>query len=319
MRFRRVLPLAVGTGALAAFALWRALAAAPALTAEELAARYATPLAPPEAGMAVYHLGHSLVGRDMPAMLAQLAEAAGISGHVYASQLGWGASLDQHRRGAVPGFAEENAHPAYRPAAEALASGEYDAVVLTEMVDIRDAIRYHDSGRSLAYWVQAAREANPDVRIYLYETWPRLDDAEGWLDRIDADLAGYWNAGLLQQAMADPARGTVHLIPAGQVMAAVARAIEAGRVPGLTGREDLFARTPEGKVDPIHPNDLGAYVVALTHFAVLYQRPPMGLPHRLARSDGALADALPDQAVSAIQTLVWQTVRRYAATGLPPP
>ena len=52
-----------------------------------LAAHYATPLIPPEGVMSVYHLGHSLVGRDMPAMLAQMA------GHDYASQLGWGASI----------------------------------------------------------------------------------------------------------------------------------------------------------------------------------------------------------------------------------
>ena len=32
-------------------------------------ARYAAPLAPPTGAMAVFHLGHSLVGRDMPAML----------------------------------------------------------------------------------------------------------------------------------------------------------------------------------------------------------------------------------------------------------
>ena len=44
--------------------------------AAEAQALYAVPLNPPDAALNVYHLGHSLVGRDMPAMLAQLAGAA---------------------------------------------------------------------------------------------------------------------------------------------------------------------------------------------------------------------------------------------------
>ena len=51
----------------------------------EAQALYAAPLPAPKGALRVYHLGHSLVGRDMPAMLAQLAGA----GHHYDSQLGW--------------------------------------------------------------------------------------------------------------------------------------------------------------------------------------------------------------------------------------
>jgi hypothetical protein len=299
----------------AAAALWW-LREPATLTEAEFAARYATPLTPPETGMAVYHLGHSLVGRDMPAMVGQLAAAAGFADHSHASQLGWGASLDQHRSGKVPGFAEENAHPAHRPAAGALASGGYDAVVLTEMVELRDAIRYHDSARALAHWAGAARAGNPGVRVYLYETWHRLDDADGWLARLDGDLALLWEGHLARPAMARDGTGTIHIIPAGQAMAAVVRAIEAGQVPGLSRREDLFATMPDGATDPIHLNDRGAYVVALVHFAALYHRSPEGLPHRLRRADGTMADALPDQAVGVIQSLVWQAVRGYAPAGV---
>ena len=281
------------------------------------AARFAVPLPAPAQGLSVYHLGHSLVGRDMPAMLEQLAQAAGFARHSHASQLGWGAALDQHRTGEVPGFAEENTGPAHRPVAEALASGDYDAVVLTEMVELRDAIRYHDSAAALAHWAKAARNGNPQVRVYLYETWHRLDDPDGWLARIDTDLAALWEGRLARPAMAVDGTGTIHIIPAGQALAAVVRAMEGGHVPGLTRREDLFARMADGAADPIHLNDRGLYIVALVHFATLYQRPPDGLPHRLRRADGTLADALPDQAVGPIQSLVWQTVRGYAPSGVP--
>ncbi len=313
---RRGLIWTLGLTALGAAAAILWLRQPATLSADAFAARYNMPLPPPSAAMTVYHLGHSLVGRDMPAMVGQLAKAAGFQGHAYASQLGWGASLNQHKAGDVPGFAQENAHPAHRPAPEALASGTYDAVILTEMVELRDAVRYHDSATALAHWAQAARAANPDVRVYLYETWHRLDDPDGWLNRIDTDLAGLWEGRLARPVMAMADTGTIHIIPAGQALAAVVRAVEAGQVPGLTSRNDLFAQQTDGTTDPIHLNDLGAYVVALVHFAALYHRSPAGLPHRLQRADGTMADALPDQAVAPIQSLVWQVVRGYAPAGV---
>lgn len=288
------------------------------LSPDQFSALYAKPLAAPGKGLATYHLGHSLVGRDMPAMLEQLAHAAGFGAHRYASQLGWGASLNQHRQGTkmVPGFAVENAHPRHEPAAKALTSGLYAAVVLTEMVEIRDAIRYHDSAAALGFWAREVRKARPDARLYLYETWHRLDDAEGWLARIGADFTDAWQDELLRVAMADADVGTIYIIPGGQVLAAATIAIESGQVPGLTDREALFAQDESGALDQIHLNDLGAYLIALAHFATLYHQSPEGLPGALLRADGQPAAAFTDQALEPVQRLVWQVVTRYAFTGV---
>ncbi len=288
---------------------WQGRLAKP-LAPDVLAARLAVPVAVPNGPVPVYHLGHSLVGRDMPAMLAQMA------GHDHASQLGWGSSLKDHWTGAVAGFETENAHDRHRPAGAAMDSGEYPVVVLTEMVEIRDAIRYHDSARHLALWAARARKARPDVRLYLYETWHRTDDPEGWLARIDADGARYWQGDLLAGAMAQEGVGTIYIIPGGPVMAAVVRAIEAGTVPGLTTRDDLFARDAAGAVDTIHFNDIGAYLMALTHYAVIYQRSPEGLPHDLTRADGSRVTGLSPDTAQALQRIVWDTVFRYGLTGM---
>lgn len=304
--------------AVAGAAVWY-LTRPPVLTAAELAARQAVPLAPPESALKVYHLGHSLVNRNMPAMLEQMAHAAGFAGHAHNSQLGWGASMDEHRRGELKGFDVENSTAAYRPAVEAMASGDYDVLVLTESVEIRDAIRYDDSARALAHWALAAQAGNPQVRVYLYETWHRTDDPEGWLERIDADLARHWEGDILRPAMATRGVPTVRLIPAGQVLAAAVRAVEAGQVPGLTSRDAFFALTEQGTVDTIHLNDLGNWLVAMVHFAVLYQRSPEGLPHRLTLPDGKPVVGVPDSAVPFLQKLVWDTVRRYPATGMATP
>lgn len=282
---------------------WQQARLAKPLAPEVLMERLATPLAAPTGPMAVYHLGHSLVGREMPALLAQMG------GHDHASQLGWGSSLKDHWTGDVAGFETENAHPNHQPAGEALDSGRFPVVVLTEMVEIRDAIRYHDSARHLALWAARARAARPDVRLYLYETWHRTDDPEGWLTRIDADGARYWQGDLLAGAMAQEGVGEIYVIPGGPVMAAAVRAIEAGAVPGLTSRDDLFARDEAGAVDTIHFNQIGAYLMALTHYAVIYQRSPEGM------QEGLITDLSPETAL-ALQRIVWDVVSGYSLTGM---
>ncbi|WP_298857709.1 hypothetical protein [uncultured Sulfitobacter sp.] len=267
----------------------------------------------PDGPLNVYHLGHSLVGRDMPAMLAQLAPA----GHDYASQLGWGTPLRSHWYPDVPvnGFDTENDHPKFLPAREALEGAGYDAVVLTEMVELTDAIKYHNSPEYLASWAGLARDARSDVRLYVYETWHNTDDPAGWLKRIDSDFDELW-----MERITLPAAGhigaPIYVIPGGQVLAAFVRAVDAkGGVGNIDNRDALLARTPEGEVDTIHLSDLGAYLIALTHYASLYQRSPVGLPFALLRADETHADA-PDAAAAALmQQVVWDVVRANPYNG----
>ncbi|MFK7837221.1 MAG: hypothetical protein AB8B60_13465 [Sulfitobacter sp.] len=275
---------------------------------------YANPLPKPDGALNVFHLGHSLVGRDMPAMLAQLAG----QGHRYDSQLGWGTSLKEHWEPDLPvnGFDVENDHPRFRPAKEAIGSGGYDSIVLTEMVEIADAIRYHDSAEYLARWAALAFEANPNARIYLYETWHHTDDGNGWLYRIDRDLRKFWQTQVKFPALLE-GEAPIHLIPAGQVKAAFIRAVEAqSGVAEIAGVDDLFAKQADGTADTIHFNDLGAYLVALTHYAVLYHRSPLGLPHALLRADGTPAEAPAPEVAALMQRIVWEVVQRHPETGV---
>lgn len=280
-----------------------------------VAAAYATPLSPPEGPVSVYFLGHSLVGRDMPAMLAQLAGDR----HRYDSQLGWGTSLKQHWEPGetINGFDAENDHARYRDAKEAIGSGDYDAVVLTEMVELKDAIQYHDSAAYLSKWADLARETNADTRVYLYETWHELDDPDGWLTRLDRDLEELWENKVLLPHLANASDKPIYVIPAGQVMARFVREIHTkGGVGNVQRREDLFRLNDDGTQDMIHVNDLGAYLVALTHYAVLYQKSPQGLPFELLRADGTPADAPSADTAALMQEVVWQVVNSYPKTGI---
>ncbi len=315
----------LGLAALAGTALTGAArfvwGSAPKLDATAFAARYAQPLPAPDAGLSLFHLGHSLIGRDIPVFFQQLAEAAGFSGHSYNSQLGWGTSLRDHWQGvdAIAGFDDMNAAPAWADPRLSLESGTHDVLVLTEMVELKDAIRWHESSIHLAKWAMLARAARPDLRIYLYESWHDLSVPEGWLERLDADPSQLWEGALLAEAMAQPDTGTVYVIPAGRVLAALVRHVEGmGGVPGMTDRTDLFARNADGSLDTIHINDIGAYLVALVHFATIYQRSPVGLPHTLTRADGSPATP-PDPALAAImQDIVWSVVQNLPVTGIDP-
>ncbi len=181
---------------------------------------------------------------------------------------------------------------------------------------IRDAIRHHDSAEYLARWAALAHDANPETRIYLYETWHHTNDADGWMTRIEHDLPAYWQGAVKYPAMR--ATGApIHLIPAGQVMAAFVRAVErAGGVKGISSLHDLFAKAEDGMPDTIHFNDLGAYLVALTHYAVIHHRDPRGLPFALRRADGTAAVAPSAAAAALMQRTVWQVVTQMPETGV---
>lgn len=265
----------------------------------------------------------------MPAMAAQLAEAAGFEGHGYESQLGWGATLQSHYEDGIdiPGFEQENAHPRFRPAHEAVESGEYDAIILTEMVELRDALRWHNSGYYLQQWVRDARRSRPDVTVYLYETWHALTDPLGWETRLFADAITLWEQTVAAPTWRDPNAGAMHLIPLGRVFAEYSQRVQEADVrtasearendAGLASIEDLFARNEDGSLDPIHLSDLGAYLSALTQYATLYQRDPAGLPHNLRRADGSQAVA-PNAATAALmQEVAWKVITSLSVTGVP--
>ena len=277
------------------------------LDMESFEALYTSPAPKPDGPRQVFHIGHSLVGRDMPAMLAQLAG----EGHNYASQLGWGATMKSHWDPDVPinGFDQENAHEKYRDAHEAVESGDYDALVLTEMVEIKDAIAYFDSARMLHNWAEKAQQEG--LPVYFYETWHSFDGPEDWRMRLDRDLDAYWKGKIMRPALAmsdNPA--PIYLIPGGQVMAALADALASGGSVGPLGtHRDLFD-------DDIHFNDYGAYLIALTHYAVLYQQSPVGLPHALQRADGTPADDPGPAAARLMQETVWSVVTSLPHTGV---
>lgn len=274
--------------------------ARPSLPAELAALYPASPQPPVKSPRRVFHLGHSLVGRDMPYMVAQLAG----EGHSYSFQLGWGTSLNSHLGGPekINGFEEENASSHFKPLPEAVADPNLDALVFTEMIDLEDAIRYQNSSEAVVELTRRALTANPELELLLYETWHPLNEGD-WLTRIPKAWETLWQPFLLAPAV-QAAKAPVRVVPAGTALATLAKKVEntPGGLGGITGRADFFS-------DDIHLNDLGAYMVALTHYAVIYRQSPVGLPHQLLREDGTPAQAPPPELAEVMQQIVWDTVQ----------
>ena len=180
------------------------------------------------------------------------------------------------------------------------------------MIGLEAAIRYHDSSNSVARLVDWARNRNPDLELYLYETWHPLDEGD-WLARIPEDFDTMWLPSLLAPAIR-AAEGPVTVIPAGTVMARLVSEVEgkAGGIGGMLSREDLFAKTADGEQDQIHLSDWGMYLVALTHYAVLYGKSPEGLPSGFHVSDGKTTFSISEDLALTMQKVVWEIVRSSA-------
>lgn len=245
----------------------------------------------------ILFVGHSLVGPNLPDLVEAGLEHMGHPAEVQAQII----------NGAPLAYAWDHAAAAEGGDGRAvLAGGGVSDLVLTEAIPLAGHVEWNDSKALVARWADAGRASNPDVRIWVYETWHSLSSGSGaavpddpgaavpWRQRLRDDLP------LWQEIAGDRAR----LIPAGQAMGLLADEIEAGRVPGLNDIRDVFA-------DDIHPNGKGLYFLAMVHLAALTGESQEGLPAKLTRS-WISRDAIISQAEAEVfQRIAWAAVQAY--------
>jgi len=247
--------------------------------------------------------GHSLTD-PMGHALPRLVQAAGgAPGQIALSTIP-GAPMDWRWNNRTP-----------QPDARTDIAG-FDVMVQTERVSLSGTRRWHNSDDEALRWARHAWEngaGGQGAEVLLYASWVSLDTGPGfedqgdedsafaWRERLDREFTG-WEA-IMAHVNADRPEGApqMRMIPATLVMAALYDAIAEGRAPeGLDDIRQLFT-------DDIHLSPLGAWVVALTHYAVIYARDPRGLP--------GPEEAAPEL-VDWVPALVWQVVTRYPGTGV---
>ena len=187
---------------------------------------------------------------------------------------------------------------------------EFDVLVLTERVALSNTVPFHASYDYALRFARLAWDAGADVVIY--GTWVTLDTGPGfagqgsdpdagipWRARLDREGAAWEALRAHVDAQRPAGAAPVRMIPCYAILAAIDDAVSAGHAP-INDIHALFA-------DDIHPSALGAWVVALAHFAVLYGRNAAGLT-RSAGISPAIAAWFED--------VVWRVVTQIPATGV---
>lgn len=218
-------------------------------------------------------IGHSLIGHDIPALTASLSGSLG-KANDYDVQIKNGAPLKCNTQKSC------GAHEGVW-AFDALRSGKYDTVILTEAMPLDNHLAWSEPARYGALYYNAAVRANPRTRVFMFEGWhcrftgtiqgctyDQNDDLV-WAPRIYRDHAK-WVKIVREMNQYRTVRGTpVQLIPVATALAALSEQIDSGAVAGLSGLSDLFE-------DDIHLNDVGKYFVACVVYSSLYGSSPEG-------------------------------------------
>lgn len=250
--------------------------------------------------ISVYQIGNSLTNDARKGGIDVLAAAAGYTDHVQAWHIRCGSSL----RAIWNNPTETCVAPtAYGLFGDALAGYSWDAVTLQP---------HHESTLGMdRYYASQFIDLTPaTTKIYVYATWPRIslgDYATVWQTETTDDDAQVMVAArsyfhhLADALRADHPDREIFVIPVGEVFYEVEQRLASGAlvIDGVTGAHDLYR-------DNVHATDLGRYLAALTHYAVLYGESPVNLGE-------------PDATELALQGVVWDVVRQDVYTGVPEP
>jgi hypothetical protein len=258
-------------------------------------------------GQRIFTCGHSFHARVIPDMLADLAQAAGISGHRRVGTSAIGASRAiQHWE--VP--EEQN------EAKRSLRAGIVDVLTLSCMSGPDEGI---------ANFVKLAVAHNPGIRVTLQELWLPEDrfpfDAANRVRRTVAEFddstmadlrkahAAYFKVmeDYVTALNAEIGRPSLLIVPDAQATLALRERILSRTAPGLGRQSELFTDAWGHPAPPLKL--LSVYC----HFAVIYRRSPVGLP--LVTGLGVSPDCeLPLNRL--LQELAWEAVTQHPLSGL---
>jgi hypothetical protein len=173
--------------------------------------------------------------------------------------------------------------------------------------------------------VKLGLEHNPELRITVQEFWMPYDEQSKWykarnkekvtvdhdaitIDELRKNHEPYFQAmdEHVRSLNAKHGKTAVYVVPVGQAVLVLRERILKGEVPGLAKQSDLFT-------DAIgHPKEHVKALAAYCHYAVIYQRTPVGLPvpAGLAKVPGA------EQVNPLLQQLAWDAVTKHPLSGV---
>ena len=252
---------------------------------------------------ASFHIGSSYTQwANIPLQLKNLSASRGVK-----TLTGWQATSGQNSRyhweNGLNGLIGAGTYSRHE-----LVSGSWDAVVLQpynsewQPAQIAQAQDYAKRFYSLA--------DSRGTQFYFYAGWPSRSQSIGTQASINAAFE------TLRSSVSIGGSKPALIIPSGEAFKAVIQEAESGYLKSFNVNHSLDR--VNWYLDDLHPNDLGAYVSVLTHYATLMKRSPVGLP-----AQALDANFYNDNPVSLdpalcrrIQEIVWWVVANYPNSGV---
>lgn len=230
--------------------------------------------------------GHSLTDPPLPAYLAMIASSLG-------QPLQWnmqsmpGASIrmragDDHKpyhHGTNRSGSDIDVLAEWRAPAT-VTGGLYDTLLAAEQHGVLTALTYQDTTVALADLHRRFTTANPDGRVWLYESWLGIDnkdDPSRWI-AYERAASPVWHCVAARSSATLHAMGRpsiVESVPSGLALAALVERVTRERVEGLSASSvrDTMNRF---FADDVHLTPLGHYYMASVVYATVWGRSPVG-------------------------------------------
>jgi hypothetical protein len=256
----------------------------------------------PSRGLRVLTVGHSFHVFIAP-LVAEMAAQAGIQGHQIAgTQFLGGSRVLQHWE----------RPEAVNEAKQVLRAGGVDVLTLSPTF-------HPDPG--IALFTRLAREHNPAVRVTIQASWVPFDGVMAaalhggsgrredltaeQLHRLHAPYFTMLEEEVITLRRQFDSQQLFTVVPVGQALLSLREQIRTGQIPGLKSQADLFT---DALGHPALPVKL---LAAYAHFAVIYQRSPVGLP-RL----GVIPPSWDHEVPLRLQQLAWEAVLLHPLGGI---
>lgn len=200
--------------------------------------------------------------------------------------------------------------------------GNWELLSITERVPL-----LYEGGSTQQWYITGIQEQRNALSLFVNNAWTQGNGGKGaptllwttWvnIDGSNGDFRKMLDVqGLEWERMQDHANERrpsgappVYLIPGHKMMARLYDDVAKGLVPGITSINQFFS-------DNIHTNELGAYAIAMIHYACIYNKSPLGLPTKLIPNATATTLIPSAELAAYLQSMIWEVVTTYDRTGI---
>lgn len=265
----------------------------------------------------IMYVGHSLINDDLPMMVQAMAVDRGLTARSTVQwivgsplQYNWSdcrkATADRH--GPTDVFACDELD-------RGTDIGPYDVFIATQannpIMDFDNPWDLGTTPEDYEKFLNLFLANNPDGRAFFYTTWEGLDSpwhqGRDWTTRIPDELRKQemWAEKAAEIYQQKRGRSTaVTIIPANLALQKMILAAEAGQVPGIGMRQQLFH-------DDVHLSEIGYYYIACVVYASVFQQSPAGATGYIKGSWGQDIATFEPSFARELQEFAWNVVAEY--------